>query len=159
MRRINQNSVRRYSRSHVELQERAKKEKTNFGSIISRYCIVEATRKDFTLLVYHHVDAVLPCLSSLARLKTLARTRLLENHYRGMTSRRRMTVQACLWMVSQQKQSYSPYPRAKWIKRWQEKKGNDLGTQIKTIIKELEHATVDIVRLVEEGERQAEMGR
>lgn len=56
-------------------------------------------------------------------------------------------------------QAYSPYPRAQWIKRWQETKGRDLGSQIKTIIRELEQATVDIARLVEEGERQAAIER
>jgi len=56
-------------------------------------------------------------------------------------------------------QAYSPYPRAKWAKRWQETKNRDLVTQIKTIVKELEHVAVDIARLVEKGERQAELER
>jgi hypothetical protein len=56
-------------------------------------------------------------------------------------------------------QAYSPYPRAKWVKTWQETKGRDLDSQIKTIVKELERATVDIARLVEEGERKAVLER
>ena len=56
-------------------------------------------------------------------------------------------------------QAYSPYPRATWAKRWQETKNRDLVTQIKTIVKELENAAVDIARLVEKGERQAELER
>jgi len=56
-------------------------------------------------------------------------------------------------------QAYSPYPRANWINRWQETKNRDLGGQIKAIIKELEREAVNIARLVEEGERQAEIER
>jgi hypothetical protein len=56
-------------------------------------------------------------------------------------------------------QAYSPYPRAKWVNRWQETKDRDLNGQTKAIIKELEWAAVDIARLVEEGERQAELER
>jgi hypothetical protein len=56
-------------------------------------------------------------------------------------------------------QAYSPYPRAHWVKRWQETKNRDLVTQIKTIVKELEHAAVDIARLVEKGELQAKVER
>ena len=56
-------------------------------------------------------------------------------------------------------QAYSPYPRAKWVKHWREIKNGNLGDQIGTIVKELELATVDIARLVEEGERQAEIER
>lgn len=56
-------------------------------------------------------------------------------------------------------QAYSPYPRAKWINRWQETKNRDLRSQIKAIVKELERAAVSVARLVEEGERQAEIER
>jgi hypothetical protein len=56
-------------------------------------------------------------------------------------------------------QAYSPYPRAHWVKRWQETARRDLGSQIKAIIKELKGAAVVIARLVEEGERQAEIER
>lgn len=54
-------------------------------------------------------------------------------------------------------QAYAPYRRAHWVKRWHETKKRDLGSQIKTIIKELKAAAVVIARLVEEGERQAEI--
>jgi hypothetical protein len=56
-------------------------------------------------------------------------------------------------------QAYVPYRRAHWVKRWQETKKRDLGSQIKAIIKELKEAAVVIARLVEEGERQAEIER
>lgn len=56
-------------------------------------------------------------------------------------------------------QAYSPYPRADWSKCWEETKSRDLGSKIKTIVKELEVAAVEIARLVEEGERQAELER
>jgi hypothetical protein len=54
-------------------------------------------------------------------------------------------------------QAYAPYRRAHWVKRWQETRKRDLGSQIKTIVKELKEAAVVIARLVEEGERQAEI--
>ena len=50
-------------------------------------------------------------------------------------------------------QAYSPYPRALWVKRWQETKACNLISQINSIIKELEQAAVEIAHLVEEGER------
>lgn len=56
-------------------------------------------------------------------------------------------------------QAYSPYPRAYWVNRWQETKKSDLVTKIKAIVKELKDAAVLIARLVEEGERQAEIER
>lgn len=56
-------------------------------------------------------------------------------------------------------QAYSPYWRANWVKRWQETKARDLNRQIKEIVKELEKASETIARLVEEGERQAEIER
>ena len=54
-------------------------------------------------------------------------------------------------------QAYAPYRRAHWVNRWLETKKHDLGSQIKKIIKELKEATMVIARLVEEGERQAEI--
>lgn len=56
-------------------------------------------------------------------------------------------------------QAYSPYGRTKWVKCWQETKGRDLNSQIKSIVKELEKATETITSLVEEGRRQAEIER
>lgn len=68
------------------------------------------------------------------------------------TTREMTTGRLCL-------QAYSPYGRATWSKRWQEGKKRDLCRQIKTIARELEHAAVDIARMVEEGRRQAERER
>jgi hypothetical protein len=56
-------------------------------------------------------------------------------------------------------QAYSPYPRTQWTQQWQETKKRDLSTRIPAIVRELTKATVDIARLVEEGERQAELER
>jgi len=56
-------------------------------------------------------------------------------------------------------QAYAPYRRAHWVQRWQETKKRDLCSQIKTIVKELRRAAVVIARLIEEGERQAEIER
>ncbi|MHB9099000.1 MAG: hypothetical protein ACYC5X_14380 [Syntrophales bacterium] len=56
-------------------------------------------------------------------------------------------------------QAYAPYRRANWVQRWQESKKRDLGSQIKKIIRVLKGAAGVIARLVEEGERQAEIER
>jgi hypothetical protein len=56
-------------------------------------------------------------------------------------------------------QAYSPYYRANWAKSWKEAKEGDLIKQIKTIVKSLERSTPKIARLIEEGERQAELER
>jgi hypothetical protein len=56
-------------------------------------------------------------------------------------------------------QAYSPYPLAQWTQQWRETKKRDLSTRIPAIVRELVKATVDIARLVEEGERQAELER
>ena len=56
-------------------------------------------------------------------------------------------------------QAYSPYYRADWVKSWKEAKEGGLKKQIRAIVKNLERATPKIARLVEEGERQAEIER
>ena len=56
-------------------------------------------------------------------------------------------------------QAYSPYPLAQWTRQWRKPRKRDLSTRIPTIVRELVKATVDIARLVEEGERQAELER
>ena len=56
-------------------------------------------------------------------------------------------------------QAYSPYWRAKWVHHWRETIDRDLASRISAIAKELEQAVVDVARLVEEGERQAELER
>lgn len=56
-------------------------------------------------------------------------------------------------------QAYSPYPRASWTQQWRETKSRDILDRIPTIVRELGKATVELARLVEEGERQAELER
>ena len=56
-------------------------------------------------------------------------------------------------------QAYSPYPRANWTQQWRETPSRVLSCRIPAIVRELEKATVEIARLVEEGERQAEIER
>ena len=56
-------------------------------------------------------------------------------------------------------QAYSPYPRANWTQQWRETPSRDLSGRISAIVRELEKATVEIARLVEQGERQAEIER
>ena len=56
-------------------------------------------------------------------------------------------------------QAYSPYARAEWTHRWEETKKRDLSSQIKSIVRDLEHSAADIARLAEEGERRAEIER
>lgn len=74
------------------------------------------------------------------------------NRYTWTTKKDYPTGRLCL-------QAYSPYWRAKWIKQWRETKKRDLENQIKSIVKELEQAAGPVARLVEEGERQAEIER
>ncbi|WP_040729183.1 hypothetical protein [Thiocapsa marina] len=79
------------------------------------------------------------------------RGRSAHNH--GWTSTRDFpTGRLCL-------QVYSPYPRADWIQQWRETPARDLSARIPSIVRELEKATVEIARLVEEGQRQAELER
>ncbi|MEY6432964.1 hypothetical protein ABC977_11155 [Thioalkalicoccus limnaeus] len=56
-------------------------------------------------------------------------------------------------------QAYSPYPRADWTQQWRETPSRDLSGRIPAIVRELEKATVEIARLVEERERHAEIAR
>jgi hypothetical protein len=56
-------------------------------------------------------------------------------------------------------QVYSPYPIADWTNQWREAKGEDLRKRIPGIIKELTEAAPEIVKLIEEGERQAAIRR
>jgi hypothetical protein len=71
----------------------------------------------------------------------------------GWTSTRDLpTGRLCL-------QAYSPYPRAEWSQQWRETKGRDISGQIPEIVRQLEKATVEVARLVEEGERNAEVER
>jgi hypothetical protein len=56
-------------------------------------------------------------------------------------------------------QAYSPYPRANWTQQWRETPSRDLSGRIPAIVRELEKATVEIARLVEEEEPQAEIER
>jgi hypothetical protein len=54
-------------------------------------------------------------------------------------------------------QAYSPYPRADWTQQWRETPGRDHSGRTPNIVRELEKSTIEIARLVEEGERQAEI--
>lgn len=54
-------------------------------------------------------------------------------------------------------QAYSPYYRAKWVHHWRETKDCALTGRIPAIVKELERDVVDVARLIEEGQRQAEL--
>ena len=56
-------------------------------------------------------------------------------------------------------QAYSPYPRADWSRQWRETPARDLSGRIPAIVRDLEKATVEIARLAEEGERQADLER
>ncbi len=54
-------------------------------------------------------------------------------------------------------QAYSPYPGTQWNKQWQETKKIDLCIRIKSIVRELQQDTIEIVNVVEEEARQAEI--
>ena len=54
-------------------------------------------------------------------------------------------------------QAFSPYALAPWSRQWRETSGKKLTNQAAGIVAELGDAAVEIARLVEEGERQAEI--
>lgn len=56
-------------------------------------------------------------------------------------------------------QAYSPYPRAEWKRQWRESKAGDFPGRLSAIVKELKREAATIAKLVEEGERQAEIER
>jgi hypothetical protein len=56
-------------------------------------------------------------------------------------------------------QAYSPYQRADWVRQWRETKAGDFPGKLSAIVKELKREAATIARLVEEGERQAEIER
>lgn len=75
-----------------------------------------------------------------------------ETSYTWTTTKEYPTGKLCL-------QAYSPYPGTHWSKCWTETKKLDLCTKIKSIIRELQKDTVEIVNLVEEAKREAEIRR
>jgi hypothetical protein len=87
----------------------------------------------------------------VARVPTSRRTELLSpsvwTHKRDMPSGR-LSLRAT-----------SPYPRATWQTQWPETKRGELGAKVPEIVLELESAAVTVARLVEEGERRAEVER
>ena len=56
-------------------------------------------------------------------------------------------------------QAYSPYWRAEWMQQWREVKIGDFPGKLLGIVKELEREVTTIARLIEEGERKAEIER
>lgn len=56
-------------------------------------------------------------------------------------------------------QAYSPYSTADWVTNWGESSKRNLTDQVRAIVRELERSAVEIARLVEEGERKAELQR
>jgi len=56
-------------------------------------------------------------------------------------------------------QAYSPYPRAQWSRQWREVKAGDFPRKLSGVAKVLEAEAAIIVKLVEEGERKAEIER
>ena len=84
--------------------------------------------------------------------RSVSRSRRNVPDYSWTTTRDFPTGRLCL-------QAYSPYPRTKWCQQWRESKKRDIASQIPSIVRELEEVTPEIVRLFEEGEREAEMER
>jgi hypothetical protein len=56
-------------------------------------------------------------------------------------------------------QAYSPDPRAEWLRQWREGKAGEFPRKLSAIVKELKREASTIARLVEEGERKAEIER
>lgn len=79
-----------------------------------------------------------------------------QKHYdpiRSWTSQRDYaTGRMCL-------QAFSPYRLAKWSRQWRESRDKKLTSQLGQIVSELADAAREIARLVEEGQRQAEIQR
>ena len=55
--------------------------------------------------------------------------------------------------------AYSPYHRVDWSTAWQETKRTTLGSSIKSIVKSVEEAAIELVEKLEEAERKAEVER
>ena len=55
--------------------------------------------------------------------------------------------------------AYSPYRRVRWSTEWQETKKTSLRSSIRTIVKLVENAAVDLVAKLEEADRRAETTR
>lgn len=79
---------------------------------------------------------------------------------------RRSTVRSDVWVHKRDMPSgklciraSSPYPRAAWEKQWRETSPGELTRKIPQIVRELEAEAGPIAKLVEEGERQAEIER
>lgn len=51
--------------------------------------------------------------------------------------------------------AYSPYGLASWAREWREDKAGELLERVDEVVQELERATPEIVKLLEEGKRQA----
>lgn len=56
-------------------------------------------------------------------------------------------------------QAYSPYQRVNWTKQWKEEVNHNLVGRIGEIIKDIEHEAPELIRKINEGERQAEIER
>ncbi|MCU0510732.1 MAG: hypothetical protein MUC34_20645 [Anaerolineae bacterium] len=87
----------------------------------------------------------------VADLPTEKRKRYASIHS-WTTKRDYVTGRLCL-------QAFSPYGFATWKRQWRESGDKKLTNQFGRIVSELTDAAVEIARLVEEGERQAEIRR
>jgi len=54
-------------------------------------------------------------------------------------------------------QAYSPYHMADWVHQWKETGDRDLPSRIPTIVRHLKQQIPELLRLIEEGERQAQI--
>jgi hypothetical protein len=86
------------------------------------------------------------------RVSELPIKKLRRNPYSWTSTRDLPSGRLCV-------QAYSPYPRAAWMRQWREKKSGDFPRKLSGMVKELEAETATIARLVEEGERKAEIER
>jgi hypothetical protein len=77
--------------------------------------------------------------------------RYASNHS-WTTHQDRATGRLCL-------QAFSPYGLATWQQQWRESGDKKLTNQLRRIVAELTDAAAEVARLVEEGERQAEIRR
>lgn len=87
----------------------------------------------------------------LAVLAAEKRKRFIP-HWSWTSTKDYMSGRLCL-------QAYCPYPVASWSRQWRETDGNKLKSQVGGIVAAMVKASEEIARLVEEGERKAEIER
>jgi hypothetical protein len=146
------------------------------------YSRCEVEEREVPRQGYHHANLWSPQRSTFVYVGTVAigltlfeTTEEIEVQYVNgkyipvselLAEKRKRHVSVHSWTTKQDRatgrlclQAFSPYGVATWKKRWMEVGDNKLTGQLGSIVTELSNAAAEIARLVEEGERQAEIRR